>query len=77
MATYKCFMQTEFGAFGLATKILQAENRQNVDEFEPTYFVITDIDEKRFVIFEHTINHLSLVKFIYHNLNTGTIFLVF
>ena len=41
-------------------KILQAENGQNVDEFEHIYIaVITAIDEKWFVIVEHTINHLS------------------
>ena len=41
------------------TKILQAENGLKVDEFEPIYSVTTDIDEKYFAIFEHTINHLS------------------
>ena len=47
------------GAPGHATKILQAENGQKVDEFEPIYPVITDIDEKWFVMFEHAINHPS------------------
>ena len=32
--------------------------------------VIIDIDEKWFVIFEHTINHLFLAMFVYLNLNT-------
>ena len=49
------------GAPDLMTKILQAKNGQKVDNFEPMYIyisVITDIDEKWFVIFEHTINCL-------------------
>ena len=64
------------GVPGHVTKILLAENGQKVDEFEPiTYIlVITDIDEKWFVIFEHTINHLSFGYVVYSNLNT--IFLV-
>ena len=40
-------------------EILQAENMQKVDEFELIYLGINRIDEKWFVIFEHTINHLS------------------
>ena len=40
-------------------KILQAENGQKVDKFEPNISVNTDIDEKYFVVFLHTINHLS------------------
>ena len=49
------------GAPGLVTKILQAKNGQKVDKFEAIYgiSVITDIDENWFVIFEHTIHHLS------------------
>ena len=43
------------GAPGHVIKILQAKNGQKVNEFES---IITDIDEKWFVIFEHTINHL-------------------
>ena len=34
---YKCFMQTEIGAPGHVTKILQSENGQKVDEFGPTW----------------------------------------
>ena len=53
-------MRAEFGAPGHGTKILQAENGHKVDEFEPIYIlVIIDIDEKWFVIFDHTISHLS------------------
>ena len=40
---------------GHVTKILQAENGQKVDDFEQIISVITDFDEKQFVIFEHTI----------------------
>ena len=43
------------------TKMLQAKNEQKFDEFEPIYLANygTVIDEKWFVIFELTINHLS------------------
>ena len=41
------------------TKILQAENGQKVDGLNRYISVITGIDEKWFVVFEHTINHLS------------------
>ena len=47
------------GGPGHVTKILQAQNWQKVDGFEPIYLEITDIDKKRFVVFERTINHLS------------------
>ena len=60
MGAYKCLLQTEFGSARLRdqnftgrklTKTLTSLNR---------YFsVIFDIEEKWFVIFEHTINHLS------------------
>ena len=60
MEAYECFMQTELGAPGYVTKMLQAESGQKVDKFKPINLVITDIDEKWFVIFEHTISHLSL-----------------
>ena len=45
---------------GLMSKILQAENGQKVDEFEPIYSisVVTNIDEKWFVVFGYTTNHL-------------------
>ena len=41
------------------TKILQTENGQKVDEFEPIYLGNSDIDQKRFAVFEHTINRFS------------------
>ena len=47
-----------WGAQGHVTKISQAKNGQKVDEL-PIYLVITDIDQKQFAIFEHTINHHS------------------
>ena len=50
--------------------IPQADNGQKVDEFEPIYSVITEIDEKWFVIFEHTNTIFLLVMFIYPNLKT-------
>ena len=54
------FMHTEFGAPGHVTRISEGENRQKVDKFEPGISVTTNIDEeKRFVVFEHTINHFS------------------
>ena len=36
--------------------------------------VVTDMDKKWFVVFEHTINRLFLFMFVYPNLNTITIF---
>ena len=47
------------GAPSHVNKILQAKNRKKVDKFEPIYLEITDIDGEWFVVFEHTINHLS------------------
>ena len=48
------------GAPSHVTKILQAKNGQKVDEFELIYLGnYTDIDEKWFVVFEHTNNRLS------------------
>ena len=53
-------MYTGFGAPGHVTEISEDKNRQKVDKFEPGISVTTDIDEeKRFVVFEHTINHFS------------------
>ena len=46
------------GALGNLTKILQAENAQKVDQFEPIHRGQTNIHEKWSVIFEQTINHL-------------------
>ena len=37
VGAYKGFRLNEFGALDHATKILQAENEQKVDKFEPTY----------------------------------------
>ena len=47
------------GARGHGTKMLQAEIEQRVDEFNQYISLITDRDEKWFVIFEHIIDHLS------------------
>ena len=44
-------------ALGYVTKMLQAENGQKVDDFEP--MVNTDINGKRFVIIELIIDRLS------------------
>ena len=46
------------GALGYVTKILHAEGKKptNLNRY---ISVITDIEEKWLVIFEHTINHLS------------------
>ena len=41
------------------TKILPAENGQKLTSLNRYISVITDVDEKWFVIFEHTINHFS------------------
>ena len=37
VGAYECFMQLLLEALGHVTKILLAENRQKVDEFEPIY----------------------------------------
>ena len=60
MGAYKCFMQTEFGGPDYVTKILQAKMGQKWAILKRYISVITNIDDKWFVIFEHTINHLSL-----------------
>ena len=52
-------MQTKFGAPGHVTKILQAKMGKKLTSLNQYISVISDIDEKRFVVFEHTINHLS------------------
>ena len=54
-------MQTEFGGARPRDQNFTGRKWAKVDEFEPIYSisVITDIDQKWFVIFEHTINHLS------------------
>ena len=51
------------------------ENGQKVDKFESIYIsVVTDIDGKWFVVFEHISTTFLLVMFGY--LNLDTIFLV-
>ena len=62
--------QTDFRAPGHVTVILQVKNEQKLE-------VSTDIDKKCFMIFEHTINHLPLVIFIYPNLNNFLLFSFF
>ena len=37
MGAYECFMQTEFKGARSRDQILQAENRQKVDKFDPIY----------------------------------------
>ena len=59
LGDYEYFMQTEFGAPGHVTKMLQAENGQKMDDFKQYISVNTDFDGKWFVLFEHTINCLS------------------
>ena len=53
------------GEPGRANKMLQAENGQKVDKFESIYLfpIVTDIDEKWTLVFEHAINHLSFGYF--------------
>ena len=51
-------MQTNFGGAQLRDQNFLAENGQKVDKFEPIS-LITDTDEKWFVVFEHTIKHFS------------------
>ena len=47
------------GAPGHVIKILRAENGQKLTNLNRYISVITYLDEKWFVVFEHTINHLS------------------
>ena len=47
------------GVPGHETKILQVKNGQKVDDFEPINPVKNNFEQKRIVIFEHTINHIS------------------
>ena len=61
MGAYEWFMQTKFGGAWSVIKILLVKNGLEVDKLEPMYpinILITDIHEKWFVIFEHSINHL-------------------
>ena len=44
---------------GYITGILQAENRKKWTNLNQYISINTDIDEKWFVIFKHTFNHLS------------------
>ena len=49
------------GAPGHVTRFLQPKNWQKMDEFKPVYLGNTaNINDKRFVIFENTINRISL-----------------
>ena len=49
----------KFGAPGNVTAILEAENWQKWTDLNRHISVSIDIDETRFVVFEHIINHLS------------------
>ena len=51
--------KSSLGALGHVIKILPAKNGYKVDEFEPIYLINSNIDEKWFLVFERTINHLS------------------
>ena len=56
MAAYECFVQTEFG-------IVQSRDQNYTGQkgaiLKRYISVITNIDKKWFMIFEHPINHLS------------------
>ena len=43
---------------------LQAENGQKLTNLNQYILIITNINKKWFVIFEHTINHLSVSFFL-------------
>ena len=47
------------GVYCHVTGILHAENGQKVENLNRLISISTDIEEKKFVIFEQTINHLS------------------
>ena len=53
------YVNQVLGAPGLVNEMLQTENGQKVDILNRYISIITDFDGKEFVIFEHTINHLS------------------
>ena len=48
--------------------ILEAENQQKVDRFKPVYLRKYRSRWKKFVVFEHTINHLFLVMMVFLSL---------
>ena len=51
--------KSSLGAPGHVTKILRATNGRKLTNLNRYISIITDIDEKSFVIFEHTINQPS------------------
>ena len=60
MGAYESFMQTEFrGARSRDQKFYKPKIGKNLTNLDLYISVITDIDAKWFVVFEHTINHLS------------------
>ena len=59
MDAYKFLMQNEFGGARSRDRNFTDQKWQKVDEFEPIYLGNNRNNEKRFVIFKHTINHLS------------------
>ena len=75
MSAYEGLMHIEFGGTRSRDRNFTGQKWAKVGEFEPIS-ITTDIDEKWFVIFEHTIYHLSLVMFIRANLHT-VLFFVF
>ena len=59
-ALMNALCKSSLGAHSHVTKLLQAENGKKLTSSYQYYIsVITDINEKWFVVFEHTINHLS------------------
>ena len=83
MGTYEGFMETEFGGVrSHFCKILHLENGQKVNNLNQYISIIIDIDEKWFLIFEHTINYLSfgyghLPQLEYHFYCSASFFLLF
>ena len=51
-------MQTKFGTPGHVTKILRPIMGKNWTNLNRYVLIITDIDKKWFLIFEHTNNHV-------------------
>ena len=60
MDAYECFMETEFGGARSRDRNFREQKwAKKLTNLNRCILVITDIDKKRFVIFDYTINHLS------------------
>ena len=76
----KALRKPSLGASGLVTGILldgMGKKLTNLNRYMSVSTLSNDIVEKWLVIFEHTINHFLSVRFIYPNLDTIFLFVIF